>query len=266
MQAKITLIGMYNWDNTLFDNISLYEEIDKDTVINTILWQNGEFEVLYADFGFLKSCIKHFFIQHYWTFEKIFKALKIEYEPLWNYDRTEQELINDEGTNKETNSGTDSRGISYAEGGTDSRNVSYAEGGTDTGTNNVMEGGTDGSTKEHKVSAYDSSVYTNRDKEENTNTYGKTISEANSLTHGKTESTMDSLTHGKTESTTDNLTHGHIVNGESKNDRTRSLRAFGNIGTTTSQSMLLSEFNVALYDAYKVIADLFADELCIRVF
>lgn len=40
----------------------------------------------------------------------------------------------------------------------------------------------------------------------------------------------------------------------------------GNIGVTTSQQMLQSEIELARFNIYKAIADLFADEFCIMVY
>ena len=44
------------------------------------------------------------------------------------------------------------------------------------------------------------------------------------------------------------------------------LRAYGNIGVTTSQQMLESEWDVAKLNIYIAIADLFKDEFCIQVY
>lgn len=44
------------------------------------------------------------------------------------------------------------------------------------------------------------------------------------------------------------------------------LRAFGNIGVTTSQQMLKDEWEVDRLNIYTAIADLFKDEFCIQVY
>lgn len=92
--AKITLIGLYRWLNAekidLFDAFkSLPESIDKDTLVNLILTEGGEFEPLYADAGMMKGQIELFVSQHLRTFTKWVEALAIEYNPLENYDRME---------------------------------------------------------------------------------------------------------------------------------------------------------------------------------
>lgn len=87
--AKITLIGFYNYDNSLFDEIRLTELIDKSTLVNNILLEGSEFEVLYADYDFYKQAINHFFDLNYDLFNKWAEDLAREYNPLENYDRME---------------------------------------------------------------------------------------------------------------------------------------------------------------------------------
>lgn len=86
---KLTLIGLYNFDKTLFDGITLPEGLDKDTLISSILMRGGEFEVTYPRMEVLKSCISAWSMKWQDTFTRWVNALAIEYEPLENYDRHE---------------------------------------------------------------------------------------------------------------------------------------------------------------------------------
>lgn len=95
--AKMTLLGMYNFDNTLFDNLTLPEGVDRDTLIDNILVESAEFSVLYSDLEFLKSYIGVWARKWQRTFEKWIAALNIDYNPLENYDRIES--WNDSGNN-----------------------------------------------------------------------------------------------------------------------------------------------------------------------
>lgn len=89
--AKITLYGMYQWDNTLFDDLEFphSELLDKETAVNQILFDCGEFEVLYSDWDFLKGAITQWGKKWYYTFQKWLEALEEEYDPLENYYRRE---------------------------------------------------------------------------------------------------------------------------------------------------------------------------------
>lgn len=91
--AKMTLIGFYNAYediDPLFANLTLPAGIDKDLFINSLLLDAGEFEVLYADPDFFKNAISIWGRKWYRTFEKWFSALNVSYDPLNNYDRTEE--------------------------------------------------------------------------------------------------------------------------------------------------------------------------------
>lgn len=51
-----------------------------------------------------------------------------------------------------------------------------------------------------------------------------------------------------------------------QNDNKRAGRAHGNIGVTTSQQMLREELDVALWNIYEHITDIFLQEFCIMVY
>lgn len=124
--AKLTLIGMYNFDDTLFEYLTVPDGIDKEILVNNILMQSGEFEVLYPNLDFLKMSIGAWSKKWQPTFERWQKALAIEYDPLENYDRKEE--------------------------WTDSHNMT----GSDSGNSSGQTSGTTGSLTTNRVSAYDS--------------------------------------------------------------------------------------------------------------
>lgn len=88
--AKITLIGMYNYDNTLFDGLTLPEGYNKDDFIDSLILEHGEKCVLYSDISYLKACISAW--GRKWSLElsRIYEALTAEYNPIYNYDRYEE--------------------------------------------------------------------------------------------------------------------------------------------------------------------------------
>ena len=87
--ATLSLIGLYNYDNTLFDGLTLPAGIDKDICVNEILRRCGEFELIYSDLDFNKSMIAQFGNKHNHTFTKWVEGLAEEFNPLHNYDRHE---------------------------------------------------------------------------------------------------------------------------------------------------------------------------------
>ena len=47
MPATMSLLGLYNWDNTILDGLVVPAGVDKKTVINNLLRECAELEVLY---------------------------------------------------------------------------------------------------------------------------------------------------------------------------------------------------------------------------
>lgn len=157
--AKMTLIGLYNYDNDLFDGLTFPEGIDKSQAVNEILMKSGEFEILYPNFDFLKLQITAWGLKHQRTFEKWVAVQAEEYNPLHNYDRHEEY--------------TDTEHINA----TDSNSVTGSHDVTQTNTGDVQ---TD-------VSAYDSSTF--QPKEKSTNNLTNRDAGSNSTTaNGETHS------------------------------------------------------------------------------
>ena len=240
--AKITTVGFYQYmnayNNDLFGLLNLPPGIDKDTLVNNILLRGGEFEVVYSNPDFYKSAIGLWSNKHYRTFEKWINALNIDYNPLENYDRMEEWS----DTGSRINTGTVSDSGSRKNTGTQS---------TETEVNDNFKG-SENSTSSDEISAYNSNSFQN-DKKNTTN------SSNSSETNTKTNSTRtDNLTESNSNTRTDNLSE--------KTNSNRIGRAHGNIGVTTSQQMLQSELDIAKWNIYEQITDLFLSEFCIMVY
>lgn len=232
--CKLTLIGMYNYDNSIFDGLTFPAGINKQTAVDEIMLRSGEFEVNYPQINFMKMAITHWGEKHFRTFKKWIDALNIEFEPLFNFDRYE-EYDDSRSHNNNTKS-------SKLETATNSSSMtSSSETGTTT-TNDV--------TLTHDVSAYDANTYQPRDQE---------------ITDGEVGVTGS----GSSES---NVVGSDIINAndniDEKGNETLSHRAhlYGNIGVTTSTQMLEDYIRVERFNIYEQIADIFIDEFCICVY
>lgn len=87
--AKLTLIGMYNYDDTLFDGLQLPDYFDKETLVSTILLAGGEFGALYPNAVFMKQAITLWSAKNQRYFERLAVLMQEEYDPLENYNRRE---------------------------------------------------------------------------------------------------------------------------------------------------------------------------------
>jgi len=168
--AKITLIGLYNYDDTLFDLLQVPSGIDKQTLIDNMLLRSGDFELMYPDPDFLKYSIGAWSRKWQATFSRWTKALTLEYNPLENYDRQEE--------------------------WSDNRDVNEAEGEKTTGSNSANTSGSTGSTTTHKVSAYDGgNTFTDRDQDVLSGTDSSTSSGNTTLDRSNSRKMDDDLIH-----------------------------------------------------------------------
>ena len=240
--AKITTVGFYqymnSYNNDLFGLLNLPPGIDKDTLVNNIMLRGGEFEVVYSNPDFYKSAIGLWSNKHYRTFEKWINALNIDYNPLENYDRMEE--WSDTGSRINTGTVSDSGTITNT--GTQSTEA--------TGKENFKDSGT--STSSDEISAYNSNSFQNDKK----NTTNSSNSSETNTTNRNTRT--DNLSESNSNTRTDNLSE--------KTNSDRKGRAHGNIGVTTSQQMLQSELDIAKWNIYEQITDLFLSEFCIMVY
>lgn len=240
--AKITTVGFYQYmkayNNDLFGLLNLPPGIDKDTLVNNIMLRGGEFEVVYSNPDFYKSAIGLWSNKHYRTFEKWINALTIDYNPLENYDRMEE--WSDAGSRINTGTVSDSGTITNT--GTQSTEA--------TGKDNFK--GSGNSTSSDEISAYNSNSFQNDKK----NTTNSSNSSETNTTNRNTRT--DNLSESNSNTRTDNLSE--------KTNSNRKGRAHGNIGVTTSQQMLQSELDIAKWNIYEQITDLFLSEFCIMVY
>ena len=223
--AKITLIGFEDWLNytgkSLFDGLILPDGIDPDTLKSNIFMQGGEFEVLYSNPDIMRNMVTSWGQKWYWTFEKWIKALNIEYDPLYNYDRHEE--WEDERHNKQN--------------GKDTNDL--------TTTNDLKTATNTNTSTETERSAFDSSDY-----------------------QPLTKDTMTGDEDNNYTKDTGTIKNTGDVKRENKEDETGKHKGhlWGNIGVTTSQQMLQSELDIAAWNIYEHITDLFIKEFCIPIY
>ena len=244
--ANLTMIGMYNYDSTIFDGLTFPAGIDKTIAVDEIITRCGEFEILYPNLSFLKSMIEHWGKKHYRTFEKWIDALNIDFEPLYNYDRYE------EYTDEKVANGSVSSKANSVDNSAESENTSdRSNSASQTATNS-----TSSDTDTRGVSAYDSNDYQPREQEIKSNTSGQT---GNGAAQNESSSESAKLTNSASNSE---------QNTESNNTEeiTHKAHLYGNIGVTTSTQMLEDYIRVERFNIYEQIADIFVDEFCLMVY
>lgn len=77
-------------DPTILDGLTIPEGLNLDTLKNNIILECAELEVLYSAPSFFRWAVNAWSLKESPTWERMYKALQIEYNPLENYDRTEE--------------------------------------------------------------------------------------------------------------------------------------------------------------------------------
>lgn len=251
-QATLSPLGLYQWDNTLFDLLIIPEAIEKDTLIDNLLAETAELEVVYPNPIVMKNLIGAWSNKNIDIWNRLYKTTQYEYNPIENYDR--YETGSNGGSGSTSHSGTDSTAEIVTHGGTDREAKQRAEGGSDTISGN--------DTKGHWIAGFNSAasgdndglVKQTRDEDtaSSTTQYGQTESQNNSITYGHTTNKAENLTHGEQISTTSQETH--------------TLHAHGNIGVTTSQQLIEEQRKIELFNLYDIIIEDFKRKFCILIY
>lgn len=196
-------------------------------------------------------------LTRYWDtrkaeYEKIKNAIIAEYNPINNYSMVEKHTGTD--TTESKNSGTDTTTDTHT--GTDILtkigSIENEKGTTQTNTAGITAKATNAAveiTSVNQVSAYDSNDFANHDK--NITSTPETIqtvanSGADTIEHSGKDTTTNNLTDTTTYNTTQesSIKHGHNIDNTTTYDTL--LTRMGNIGVTTSQQMIESEYILRL--------------------
>ena len=302
--TTLSPLGLYKWDNTVFDLMQIPEALDKDTLVDNLLAETAELEVLYPNPVVFKNLVGVWSAKQIDIWNRLYATTQYEYNPIENYNR--YETGSDSGTGRTTHSGTDTTTETTTHGGTDGRTEAISTGGKDTLDMSRRDGGTEtenttssvelggqdettgADTKGHWIAGFDSQpsgqddglVKQTRDQDDATTTteYGKTEDGTGSktTTFGKTETNKDETTYGRTENVQETKTYGETVNksgglthGEqvaTTNEGEHELHAHGNIGVTTTQKLIREQREIDLFNLYDIIIEDFKMRFCILVY
>ena len=156
MRATLSMIGLYNWDPSIFDTMELPAGLDRDTVISAILLDSMDLEVLYPDPEYMKYALANYSKRRIDVWNKLYSTTKLEYNPIWNKDGTitETEEVSRTGdTSGKSSTTTATKGSSSGNSETDTYVFGFnessgaqsgrtTENGASTSSGNSTENGT----------------------------------------------------------------------------------------------------------------------------
>lgn len=104
MMSTISILGLYDWDNTIFDTMimpSFQTEdetitLDRDILKNNILVNLGELETVFPDSDAMKQILQMWSASRVGTWNRMFEVLATKYDPFVNIKRDELREIKQE--------------------------------------------------------------------------------------------------------------------------------------------------------------------------
>lgn len=114
MSATMSLLGLYNWDSTIIDGLTVPEGVDKSVLINNLLRECAELEIVYPQPKALKFFVGEWAKERLPVWERLAATLKFEYDPISNYDRRE-EWTDEDTDERDEQSSVHSSGTSSGE-------------------------------------------------------------------------------------------------------------------------------------------------------
>ena len=85
-KAKLSVLGLYQWNHRIFEDMALPEDVDGETLTWKILEDCAELEVLYSDPDYMQASIAKWSAAMLPSWTKMQEALTAEYNPIWNKD------------------------------------------------------------------------------------------------------------------------------------------------------------------------------------
>lgn len=213
---NLSIMGLYQYNPRILDGLIAPSDIDREVLVNTILMECAELEVIYPDWSIMQHAITMWSRSHLWEWERLAATMRYQYDPIANYDRTEERT--ESGNNRESNSGQTSNNA------------------TSSGTSTAVDEGT------QYVWAFNQSAGDRRPAEAHSNNSTSTASNA---VNGSSNSS-----------------------GQRQGDfsTTETIRAYGNIGVTTTQQMIAQERESVQFNLVQHIVMQFKSRFCLMVY
>lgn len=240
--SKLSILGLYQYDQSLFDNLHLPDDFtadDRTTLINNLLMDCAEFECLYPDFDFCKAAIGWWSRARLPVWEKLYASTMFDYNPIWNKDGTITETRTKTYSDEKTGSVNNRKDT-----------TSSVEDGT--ASTRMLSVSKDDTTTENQTAGFNSSDYTKKDKSTVQHKYDD--SETGRVTRTVTDIGAEQ----------GNTTESGTTSGEESEDYTRIEQ--GNIGVTSTQQLIREEREVVQFEIDDYIINDFKKQFCILIY
>lgn len=219
--------ALLDWDDTLFDNMVLPEDLDtadtRKMIVDDIILRHGDTPLFIPEPTVMKYYINSWSTRMQPIFQRFYNAMIAEYDPIENYNRNESATISKGNT----------------------RTLNTTEGTGNTRTLNTSRGTTGTYTTEESVSA--ENVITYSPDKKTVDTPNTAVADTGTITDQGAITNTGTIADQGADVISSNI--------------------HGNIGVTTSQQMLEQELNLLpKLDLIRFISDCWANEFCLAVY
>jgi len=270
MRATMDLIAAYNYDPSVLDLLELPEAIDRASLIDNLLMETAEREIIYSNIGFLKQAIGSWSKKNRPIWEELYKTTQYEYNPIWNKDGTvtETETRDLKGTNYHTDNTdrtdnlTDQNTRNYQDRETRNYQDNETINTADNETRNLSNNNT------HSVYGFNSNSAAPESGDNGSNTGTDNIAHTgtDNISHTGTDTmdysgtnTVDHTGRQDIDRTYDEKTSD---TGTIKHERIEQ----GNIGVTSTQSLIQEQREVVKLNIMDIIIDDFQKKFCLGIY
>ena len=195
------------------------------------------------------------------NWDKVYRALTIDYSPIENVDETLTETTDTTGKTTTSNSNIHSGTDNHSYGGSDTKTNKGTDTNTQSGTDTTKNTGTtenknvnkDGtSTTTRDIYGFNSDAASNADKEKTVVNQTVTDTQTDNLTqtfeHGLSNKedidTTETTTYNNSDDETINITDSGSGNENTSGNEKHDLHRHGNVGVTTNQYMITEELKL----------------------
>lgn len=251
MPATMSLLGLYNWDASILDGLTVPTDVDKRTLINNLLRECAELEILYPQPTALKFFVGEWAKERLPVWERLAATLKFDYDPISNYDRREEWTDEDTEERDEQSSGRSSGSRNGSSSGRSS--------GSSSGSSSSSSSSSSSGESSTQTAGFNSAASNVPDKQQESSEESTTESSGESSTEGSEENSAESSEKNSAESS------GETQSSVSRTAKRRG-RAYGNIGVTTTQQMIEEERRISEFDIDHVIIQEFKKTFCLLIY
>ena len=256
--AKLSIMGLYNYNPDIFDELTVPTGITKETVIDNILLECYDLELLFPSYNLMKIAIRTWSRTEQPIWQKLYNSENLVYNPIWNVDGdvTETREVTREKTGEDgrtiTNSGNNSETVNGTKESETGRSGSVNTTDSTSGTTENI----------HSQAGYNESNLVITEKDNGTTSTTGTGSRTETETGTGSDEYHETRTGTNGSSQTDAGT-----NSESETvGETLHTRRTGNIGVTTTQQMIREERDIDTFSTIEYITNSFKKRFCLLVY